>query len=362
MPAPTIYDFDGYEDYATAGILREHVRIAAYPGAGPPDISVVAGGRNGGKRLKFIDTAGICGSRAIRALPSITTVAWGAYMETTALSVFVFDVRSVAGSHLLVKLNADGSVSVYRSGNNLDWGAYYDSSASIGSGAVLLGSSAAGLVHVNVPFHFQAKATIHDSTGAVEIRINSVAVLTLTNQDTRNGAPTNVTNLLHGAASKVSATTTVYYDDIWVADDFIGDRRVDSHKPIEDGANQDGTPSSAGDHFAMVDEMPEPDDDTSYVTLAAASDRESYGMEDFKNSGSAIDAVMIVLDAKKVTSGAATIGALMRQGVTNYDGPGVGLATDYTRIKVVSPIDPATGVAWTESGLNAAEFGELKVT
>jgi hypothetical protein len=38
------YDFDGYEDYGTAGILREHSRKNGSP-------SIDTGGRHGGHKL-----------------------------------------------------------------------------------------------------------------------------------------------------------------------------------------------------------------------------------------------------------------------------------------------------------------------
>jgi hypothetical protein len=327
---PTIYDFDGYEDYATAGRLRENLR-SLYG-------SIVSGGRNGGSRLSCV-----VGSTA-RALPvAVTTLAVGAYIELPALPFPVLEFRSVTSGEVQLFAESDGSVSARRCGA----GGWSDLNPSANT---LLGTSAPNLIHVSVPFHMQMKAVMHAATGSVEVRINGVVALTLSNINTIE---------VSGSLTHV-AMGNGYFDDYYAASDFLGDRRVDSHKPTEDGTNQDGTPSSAGAHYAMVDEMPEPDNDTSYVTLAAASDRESYGCEDFKNPGAPINAVMVVVDAKKTDAGAATMAPSIFKG-SDHDGATVGLATDYTRIKEIYETDPDTTDPWDEAGFEAAEFGALKV-
>lgn len=371
-----IHDFDGYDDYVTALLLREHVRVES-----STYVAIVSGGRNSGNRLecKCYDSGGtIYSGRVVRAVtPTVaTTLAWGAYLSLSNLTeqTYLFDVRDAVTSHLLVLVATDGSIGVYRSSKLGDWGNRSDYNNEIGFSATELGRTVAGVVSAGVPFHFQAKVLVSDTVGTVEVRVNGVTVLTLTGQDTRNGSTATITNLLYGVArpgvlasgAAGALNVTAYFDDLWLADDFVGDRRVDSHYPIEDGANQDGTPSSVGDHFALVDEA-SPDDDTSYVTLAAADDRESYGVEAFKNTGATIDAVMVVMDAKKTDAGSATLGAHIHSPGspgTDYDGTAQGLTTDYARYKQVYETDPDSGSPgdpWDEAGFNAAEFGDLKV-
>lgn len=353
---PTIYDFDGFEDYPTAGIAREHLRTGG-------DLAVVSGGRNGGNRLRCNSVNGYIsgfGGRAIAAAPA--TVAVGAYVQSVSLAslVYLLDFRDTTQSHVLISVNVDGSVSVSRSTYSGDFG--YSGTFGYGGQATVLGTSAPGLVSADAPFHLQVKVTVDNAAGAVEVLVNGVPALTLTGKDTQNAGTASVTHVLYGGPGGLGY---VYFDDVWLADDFIGDRRVDSHFPTSDGANQDGTPSSAGDHFAMVDEAT-PDDDTSYVTLAAASDRESYGCEDFKNPGASIDAVMVVLDAKKTDAGAATLGTHIHgpgSPGTDYDGTAQGLTTDYGRYKQVYETDPDSGSPgdpWDEAGFNAAEYGAVK--
>jgi hypothetical protein len=355
---PTIYDFDGYEDYATAGLLREHVRVEV-----PGNLSIVTGGRNGGHRLKCDCTGNSLGAagRVVRAIPELATVAFGVYMEVSSLArlLGLFQLRDATTGHVVISVNTDGSLTVARAYTLTDFSEYLNFPL---YGMTTLGTSAAGVVVAGTPFHFQAKVTIADAAGAVELKVNGVIVLTLTGVDTRNGGTATVTNILHGAVAGSAGSASVYYDDFWVADDYVGDRRVDSHFPTSDGTNQDGTPSAAGAHYAMVDEAPEPDDDTSYVTLTSAGQRESYGVDDFKNTGATIDAAMIVLDAKKTDAGAATLAAHVHGAGSpaDYDGTPQGLTTSYSRIKEVLSADPISGDPWDETTFNAAEFGDQK--
>jgi hypothetical protein len=345
-----IHDFDGYDDYPTAQLLREHVRIV---GAA---VSIVSGGRNGGNRLRCNAAANyVC--RAFKTSPAEVVI--GAYLEIAAFPVPFLEFRDATNGQVYLIVESDGSIGVYRPSipeNDFNYPLPYNDGY-----RTLLGRTAAGVISAALPFHIQARLLVSDTVGELEIRVNGVPRLTLTNQDTRTGTAT-ITNILIGNGNVPGGGVAVYVDDLWSASTFVGDRRVDSHYPIADGANQDGVASSgpADPHYPMVDE-PSPDDDTSYVTLDAAGERESYGCEDFKNPGASIDAVMIVVDAKKTDAGAATLATHIRQDATNDDGTTQGITTDYARYKQVYETDPVRTGAWDEAGFEAAEFGLKKV-
>jgi len=225
--------------------------------------------------------------------------------------------------------------------------------------STLLGTSLGGVVQANVGFHLQVKVTISTTVGAVEVKINGITVLgPLTNIDTQLGSAT-VTNLVYG----LIGGGTVYFDDLWISNDFLGDCIVWSHFPrTPDGDNLDGTPLGGADHYVEVDEKPEPDDDTSYVTMATAGDRESYYVDALVETGASILAIETVIDARKTDVGEATISDHIRQDSTDTDGTAKGLSEAYGRIKQVYQTDPVRGGAWTESGFNAAQYGVKKVT
>lgn len=345
-----IYDFDGFEDYATAGLLRENLRAS---GA----CAIVSGGRNSGNRLRCqygYPSGYVC--RAVPAAPQTVVVGFYGQQVSLGSRAYFLEFRDATRAHVMIGVNTDGSVFALRSSQAGDFDP---------SGGTELGTSRAGVINADIPFLIQVAVTISDSAGSVEIRVNGVQVLTISPDDTRNAGTETVTNILVGAGYGPGGTY-LYVDDLWIASDFLGDRRVDSHFPVNDGANRDGVPKDAGDHCEMVDESPEPDDDTSYVTLAAADDRESYGIEAFKNPGATIDAVLVVLDAKKEAAGAALVAAHIHgpgSPGADYDGTAQGLATDYTRLKEVYETVPGSGSPgspWDETVFNSAEFGCVK--
>lgn len=341
------YRADGFEDYPDAQLTREYVRLADGDGC---VCGIVAGGRNGGNRLRcaFGGHSGV-----VVPLPAgLATVVWGDYLEITNLTtaVWLYDVRDATVSHVLVRANSDGSIAAYRGGNNTDFGAG-------GGSATLLGVSAAGVVQANVPFQMQTSVTVDPAAGAVTIKVNGTSVLTLAGQNTQNSGTAFITNVIVGAYDH-NNPGYVYHDDLYFADAFLGDQRVDSHYLTGDGAHGDGTPSTPGDHYLMADEA-SPDDDATYVTLAVAGDRESYAHEAFKNSGAPITAVILVADVRKTDAG----GAQWAPGFTepgspagDYDGVAVGITVDWGRYQQVFDVDPATSAAWDETDFNGREL------
>lgn len=242
-----------------------------------------------------------------------------------------------------VRILADGSITVYR-GNS-----------SVGT---VLGTSAAGVVSSGVWQHIEAKITIHDSTGAVTIRVNGVAVLTLTGVDTKNTAAAQWT------AFQVQPGSGNYIDDLFVCDgsgsnnnDLLGDCRVECLLPSTgNGSNTGLTPSTGTDHGALVDESA-PNDDTDYNGATTTGVKDTYNFPSVATTG-AVKGVQINLSAKKTDTGTKTICAVTRPGSTDYDGPTQALATTtYQYYSSIRETNPDTSALWTVSEINAAEFG-----
>jgi hypothetical protein len=197
--------------------------------------------------------------------------------------------------------------------------------------------------------------------GSIEIKVNDVTVATLASASTTESTDPYVGNLLMGIDANGVPWGTIYFEDYWAASDFLGDCRVDVHYSVADGTHGDGTPSGGGDSYDEVDENGEPNDDTDYVTLAAAGDRDTFSVEAFKNDGANIEAVMIVLDAKKDDAGAGTLAGSIYKGGTDYDGDEIGYTTSYSRGKGIWETDPSDAAAWTAAKFDASEFGYTKV-
>jgi hypothetical protein len=118
-----------------------------------------------------------------------------------------------------------------------------------------------------------------------------------------------------------------------------------------------GTGSNPGaQNWMAVQEYP-PDDNSSYVTDATVSDQDRYTYPSV--AGSAVKAVVVNVRAEKDDSAARSIRMVAKSGATVVDnGTDFALTLNtYADFQGVFETDPNTSVAWTVSGVNAAEFG-----
>lgn len=122
------------------------------------------------------------------------------------------------------------------------------------------------------------------------------------------------------------------------------------------GANQVvwtclGSPSA----YEYVNE-PDVDYDSSYLTDATPGDECSFTFP--TTTGSQVFAVAVQMISRKDDAGTRTIRSITKSGGTTADdGVDKALSTSYACATGFFPTDPNTGVAWTMSGVNAAEFG-----
>lgn len=218
-----------------------------------------------------------------------------------------------------------------------------------------------------IVYSIQVKWTLHDTTGAAEIRVDGVPWLTLTNVDTNNAASNGWTMLQIGSTHVSGTYTGFYLDDLWVCDgsgpapwnDFLPGAvvRVGLRAPRSAGAVTGWTPS-AGANWACVDDRA-PNADTDY-TRATAIRTDTF-------AGDAVDATAIygvqaILRARKEAADACTLASVTRQAGAQYSGAAVAPTTAYALHRDLWPTNPATAAAWTESEVNAAEFGYSRIT
>ena len=82
-----------------------------------------------------------------------------------------------------------------------------------------------------------------------------------------------------------------------------------------------------------------------------------YGFANLAVTPTTIFGVQSCITAKKSDAGVRSVKQQVRSGGTDYDGDTTALATDYETHCEIAETDPDTAVAWTESGVNAAELG-----
>ncbi len=109
-------------------------------------------------------------------------------------------------------------------------------------------------------------------------------------------------------------------------------------------------------NWMAVSENP-PDDNNSYVTDATVSDQDRYTFPAI--AASQVFAVVVNMRAEKDDAAVRTIRAVTKSGATTADnGSDFALTQNsYADFQGIFETDPNTSAAWTQAGVNAAEFG-----
>jgi hypothetical protein len=208
--------------------------------------------------------------------------------------------------------------------------------------------------------YIEIKLTVHDTTGLFEVRVNGVVWISYTG-DTKGTAVAGVTSLAFGPTTTNSAYN--HYDDLYVCstdgstnNDYLGDCRVDTLLPTEAGTYAQFTPTGSANNWANVDEVP-PDNNTSYNSGDTAGMKDSFGFTTLSGTGATIFGIQTNLIARKDDAGTRTLMPLVRSGGTDANGAAQSLGDSYVDQMTIFETDPTTSTAWTESAINAAEFG-----
>lgn len=327
---------DGFDHYASADIPKKWGSTAS----GSRTI-LPTGGRRGGGALQLSSTSCAKG--------------FGAAATDTVVVGLCFVATATNGGQA-VQLTGDATATIHVSIIALTNGAIEVRRGS--ATGTIIGTSAAGVVNVALPFYLEAKVKLHDTTGSVEIRVNgsSTPVLNLTNVDTKSGGTETV---FSGVTLPIQSSTV---DDLYVLDtsgaannNFLGDVRIDTIFPTSDGNYQSFTPSTAGAHYVLVDDATP--NTTDYVDGAASGDRESFGLADLAAlTSSTVYAVQVNAAVNKDDAGARSASTMIRTSATDADGASVALGTTQSYISQIYATD-AGGSAWTQSSVNAMEAG-----
>lgn len=258
-----------------------------------------------------------------------------------------------------------GYLTVYGDGNttqhitiSLDSGDFIRARRGTTSGTVL------GISSIPTPegwFYFEAKITIHDTTGAIVLKVNGNEVLNLSNIDTKNGGTNNSIDVVKLGSS---VGNFVYVDDWYVCDtagsvnnDFLGDIRVFTLAPNGNGNSSQltGSDGNSTDNYLLVDEQPYNTAD--YVGSATPNQKDTYTLQDLPGTVASVIAVQEVAIASKADGGDATLKQVIRAGGTDYATSAFGVGTSWGALTNLRELNPNTGVAWTPANVNAAEVG-----
>lgn len=333
---------DGFDHYVTADILK---KWNAYPNNACTVLTT--SGRRGGGCLSINSTSDV-----IKVIPASGTLIIGqaiwSPLGTNNFQVVSFFDGTATNPQLTVSCDTSGRLVVYR--------------GAAGSGTLLATSlsviAASSWAYVEVKVVF-------GNTGSYEVRVNGTAVLSATGVDTTMTANNTASGIGFGYAFGNGSLWSAlnYKDDLYVCDgtgsvnnDFLGDCRVDALYPNADGTYAAFTCSTGTSHFALVDEATP--NTTDYVSAGVVGNKDSYAFTDLATAAT-VFGVQVCNAALKDDVGSRSVANLVRSGTTDAISTGVPLSTSLLYYCSIHELDPATGAAWTQAGVNAAQFGTV---
>jgi hypothetical protein len=272
---------------------------------------------------------------------NLTAWAGGGRFQTPSISdktlIDVYD--SAHAVQFRISVNSSGQIELYR-----------------GAGVALLVTGAASPPVVIGGIHYMTwDVVIDDTLGSAVITIDGVTVINATGLDTKNtavvGAETIRFYLQQGGGK---------WDDIYCTDNGItlGERMFSPLFPESDTATLDWVPDTGTAHWSRVDDRH--DSDTSYVQASTPAQTDKFNIQNVGGFVTTIDRVRVGCSTKKTDTTTRQIKAGLDSGGTEAFGADITLSTNYQLVIANFDLDPATGLPWTISGVNAA-LGVIRV-
>jgi hypothetical protein len=207
---------------------------------------------------------------------------------------------------------------------------------------------------------------ISPTVGLVEIWADNIQIINITGVNTSASGGSLVGGIALGSENSDTGHTPsgTTYDDLAVINvnglgannSRLGDCRIQTRVAASDAGPNNGTPSTAGAHYLMVNEPQW--SPTNTVTLSnVTGQEEAYGITPLLVNTGTIYAVQPVFWAEKSDAGAATIELSVRSGASTASGPPTALTTTYAVFASIVENNPNGNIPWTAATVNACAIG-----
>lgn len=209
--------------------------------------------------------------------------------------------------------------------------------------------------------HIECAVTFAGASSAIEVRVNSVTVISLVDVTIPGGLCAQVS---FGKNVTVAINTiTVDIDDVFAWDgtgttnnDFLGDRRVRTIYPDADTATDEWAVIGAVNGFAAINEASQ-DGDTTYIEASPDVPVTSeFELQDLPSSTGAIAAIQTYVMQRKTEAGDGNTQTSLISGVSVADGSERPITEAYTYWMDIFETDPDTGSAWTKENVDTAKL------
>lgn len=229
-----------------------------------------------------------------------------------------------------------------------------------GQASTLLGTLTAAIFDTtNASWHHvELTVTVADGAGgSFEIFADGVSVKSVSGVDTKGTAVANVTRLYVGSMIGTGTHASVRFDNLIVQDTInpLGPLYASQLTLQSDSAEDDFTPSTGGDNYAVVDELPF--SETDYMSSSGSGDGQRFNLSALPDDPISIEFVQVVWKATKMAGGPRTIkGTVEKAGdVGNGSVQPVYIESEFQFARF--PLDPDTSAAWTTAGIAAMTAG-----
>jgi len=286
----------------------------------------------------------------LKILPSsYGTLIWGAAIKSSNWGHAFVNFSDGATTQLFLWCSASEGIKLYRGDNTL-----------LATGTTPIANSRW--------YYIEVKFTISDTVGSCVVKIDGVTEINLTGADTKNTANATVNQVKTGC---LNGANGVWIDDMYICDtsggyanDFLGDCRVETLMPNNDGSLSQwyGSDNDQISNYMMVDEATAANSDTDYVKSATVGVIDTYAMSDLAMpAGATIFGVQQVLVARRDNSGFRHIAPVIKTLGSYVVGTDCNLGPGYRTWASPHSLNPANDLPWTVEDINGIEFG-VKVT
>jgi hypothetical protein len=213
-------------------------------------------------------------------------------------------------------------------------------------------------------YYFEMKVYPHDTEGFVEARVNGQVVASFTGDTQNVGTLGTLDRLYIGSATGGNGDAgNTRFDDVYVvtgtsvADaQYLGEIRVKSLKVNGPGTYTGFTPTGSATNWENVDEFPPSDVDFNASDVTGTKD--TYTTENLAlTPGDKIIGVQANAVVSTVEAGTAAAKLVFRSGTNETVSAAQNVTSTAATVSAIFQNDPATGSAWTESGVNDTEVG-----
>lgn len=223
-------------------------------------------------------------------------------------------------------------------------------------GNTVVASSVPNLIRTNDWHYIEMEYVGHTTSGRAALYLDGVKVVEYVG-NTQNQAPYG----FNGLQLSGTNASNYYIDDLYVIDQAtrIGERRIETLRPNGDVSGNMFTPSAGSFGYSALNENLVSADNFVSATLNGAQDM--YNFSNLTTTPNKIDAVQLSVWASKTDAETRQMATLVKSGTTVTTSKNYNLPTNHLDMNRIENLDPATGAAWTPTGVNALQAG-FKIT